>query len=112
MKWTTSWARDASNCPSANGRSSAAARWTPTPGLRAATAATNGSDGSTAATLAAPTRPTSSAVSAPGPQPDIEHPLARRHARQVGQLRGERDRVSAHEPVVRLGGDIELIGAI
>ena len=38
---------------------------------------------------------------------DVERPLAGRDAGQVGELRREQPRVAAHEPVVRLGGDIE-----
>ena len=69
MKWTTSWASAASKVASGNGRCSAAASRTSTPGNRSRTAATNGLDGSTAVTFAVPRRRPSSAVSAPGPQP-------------------------------------------
>ena len=44
MKWTTSWAIAASKVPSGNGRASAPARWTSTPGKAAATAAAEAPD--------------------------------------------------------------------
>jgi hypothetical protein len=59
MKWTTSWASDASNVCSSNGSASAVARSTRTPGWRSRAAATNGSDGSIAVTDSLPSRWTS-----------------------------------------------------
>ena len=69
MKCTTSCARAASNESSSNGRCSAGARSTITPGSRVRAATTNVSDGSTAVTRSGPTLATSSEVSAPGPHP-------------------------------------------
>jgi len=41
---------------------------------------------------------------------DVERPLAVAHAGQIRHLRGQQDRVPAHESVVRLRGDIEAHG--
>lgn len=43
----------------------------------------------------------------PRPTADVEHSLAGMDRSEIGQLRGEQDRVPAHEAVVRIGGDIE-----
>src|SRR2546429_5883795 len=69
MTLTASWASVASKQPPSNGRSSAGARMTWTPGWRARRAATNSSDGPTAVTRPGPALRASSAVSAPGPHP-------------------------------------------
>ena len=37
----------------------------------------------------------------------VEDPLTVAHAREVGHLGRQKDRIPAHEPVVCLGGDIE-----
>ena len=41
----------------------------------------------------------------PRPAPNVEHPLPRRHAREVGHLRRKRGRVAPHEPVVCVRAD-------
>ena len=74
MTLTTSWASVASKQPPSNGRSSAGARMTWTPGWRPRRAATNSSDGSTAVTRPGVALRTSSAVSAPGAASDVEDP--------------------------------------
>ena len=85
MKWTTSCASAASNSPSANGSSSAAARRTSTPGWRSRAAATNGSDGSTAATAAGPSRADQLGRQRTGPAADIQHPLAGADPGEIGE---------------------------
>jgi hypothetical protein len=69
MKFTTSCEHATSKVSSGNGKSSARARITSTPGSRDRHASTKGCDGSAADTAAGPSRRTSSLVSAPGPQP-------------------------------------------
>jgi hypothetical protein len=46
----------------------------------------------------------------PGAAADVEHPLSGGDAAKIRQLRGQQARVSAHEAVVRLRGDIEAHG--
>ena len=43
----------------------------------------------------------------PGPTADVDRPLPRLDPGEIGQLRGERHRVAAHEPVVGVGSDGE-----
>ena len=106
MKWTTSCARATSKVASANGDCSAADRRTSTPGWRSRTAATNFSEGSTAATSSGPTRLANSLVRAPAHNPRQVHaaPTARRRDRPAA---GKRNRIPAHETVVRVSSDVE-----
>ena len=43
----------------------------------------------------------------PGAAADVEHALTGCDARELGEPRGERQRVPAHEPVVLVGPDVE-----
>ena len=57
-----------------------------------------------------PSMPTPDAVEIrrlDGPAADVEHALAGRNPREVGERRGELDRVHPHEAVVRLGRHCE-----
>ena len=42
-----------------------------------------------------------------GPAADVDHPLSGRNPREIGELRREQHGVPSHEPVVRIGGDVE-----
>ena len=44
------------------------------------------------------------------PAPDIQDVLPGLHPGQIGQLGRQQDREAAHEPVIRLGGDVEAHG--
>ena len=107
MKCTTSCASEASKASSANGNCSAEACWTSTPGWRSRAAATKDSEGSTAETADGLDRLTSSAMKAPWTAADVQDSPRGAHLREVAELRRERDRVPAHERVVRLSRNIE-----
>ena len=95
MKWTTSCASAASKASSSNGRSSAVAVRMSTPGFRSRghlvhTDPADELDGQRAGTTA-----------------DVEHALAGRDAREIGERHRQRPGVPPHEPVVRVGSDGE-----
>ena len=41
------------------------------------------------------------------PAADVDHPLPGRDPGEIGELRREQHGVPSHEPVVRIGGDVE-----
>ena len=110
MKCTTSCARAASNASSPNGSASAGPAGRPRPGGAREPRRRSSRTGRPPTTEAGPTRCTSSAVSAPGPQPTSSTRWPRLDAGEVGERRGERRRVPAHEPVVGGGRDLEAHG--
>ena len=107
MKWTTSCARAASKAPSGNGRCSAEAVCTSTPGYARASGGDerlrriDRRDG-----IGAKPRDQLGGEGARAAA-DVDHALAAAHTREVSQLRGEQDRVPAHEAVIRVSGDVE-----
>ena len=107
MNWTTSCARAASNESSANGSSSADAeldvdaRVAGTGGIDERLRRIDRGDGAGTDPRDELGRQRARATA------DVDHALAGRDPGEVGELRREQHRVPAHEPVVRVRGDVE-----
>ena len=107
MKWTTSWARVASNDRSWNGRSSAGRLPCRDAGIAFFDGSHEGRHRVDGDDVRRADRCDELGRERTRPAPDVEHALAGLDAREVRHLRRQQDRVATHEPVVRLGGDIE-----
>ena len=110
MKCTTSWASAASKVPSGNGRSSAEARSTLHVRMPLARRGDERLRRIDCRDRVRAEPPYELRGQRAGAAADVEHALSLGHSGEVREHRGERNRVAAHEAVIRLGGDDEHHG--